>query len=229
MRNFDETPRATVVSILPMKIYEAKPGVICPSLPARIPKARYEDKEIVAYHVCNGIRYQYVPGFPENDPRETVVHIVPAFEIATAICDDYISAKMAFTRALDEDDLAAIPGLMPLDGFFKVEEIKIKFKDQIEKLFAQQDKWFTILLRLADDDWQRFRTHKTITDEQRLAAKCLKIERDWSIDASKSGFIKCQFCRQSIDIEAIICGFCREVVKPEVYKKLHTPKIEKSA
>jgi hypothetical protein len=229
MLNLDERFKATVVSILPMKLYESKPGVLSASLPARIPKADFEKREVISYYVADGVRFQYVPGYEdEKDPRSTVTHNVPALQIATAICDDYISSKMGFTTAEDGDDFRPIPGLMPLDGVFTPEEIKTKHADKLKTLFDQQIKWFDILVRLADEDWQRFRSHKMITDEQRIAAKCLKIERDWSIDASKAGFVKCPVCRQSIDSEAIVCSYCNVIIKPETYKKFQFTNSPKS-
>jgi len=220
MLNLDERFKATVVSILPMKLYESKPGVLSASLPARIPRADFDKREVVSYYIADGVRFQYVPGFEkENDPRSSVTHHVPALQIATAICDDYISAKMGVTTVDDEDELKPIPGLMPLDGVHTPDDVKTKFADKLKNLFDQQIRWFDILVRLADEDWQRFRSHKMITDEQRMVAKCLKIERDWSIDASKAGFVKCPVCRQSIDSEAIVCSFCRTIIKPESYKK----------
>lgn len=220
MINIDEKFKATVVSILPMKLYESKPGVLSASLPARIPKADFDKREVVSYYVADGVRFQYIPGFEdEKDPRSTVTHNVPALQIAIAICDDYISAKMGVSSSGDEDEIKPIPGLMPLDGVFTPDDVRTKHADKLERLFNQQIKWFDVLVRLADEDWQRFRSHKLITDEQRIAAKCLKIERDWSIDASKAGFVKCPVCRTQIDSEAIVCSSCRAVIKPEAYKK----------
>jgi hypothetical protein len=209
--------KATVASILPMKIYEFKPGVYPASF--HIPKANFDLKEIVVHPVFDAVRYQYIGEMHGG----TVQHHVPAFQVANAVVNDYVEAKMCVFNG-EEPEKTARPGLIAFEGVFTADEIKIQFMKEIELLFVQQNNWFLRLVQYADDEWTRYQNHKIITDEQRLAANCLKFERDWNIDASKAAFIKCQFCQVAISIAAIICSSCKEIVKPEAYKKLHINK-----
>jgi len=205
--------KATIVSILPMKLHEFKPGVYPASF--NIPKANFDKKEIVVVHVYDGIRYQYIGELNGG----SIQHQVPALQIAQAVVNDYVEAKMCCFNA-EEVENSAKPGLLAFDGVYRPDEVRTKFKYETDLLFTQQNNWFLNLVRFADDDWQKYQNHKIITDEQRLAANCLKLERDWNIDVAKAAYIKCSFCQTSISVAAIICPSCKEIVKPEAYKKL---------
>lgn len=216
MTGLSEVLKATVISILPWKLYEHKPTVYSSTLPARIPAADFDKKEVVVYHLADGVRRQYVPGFPqENDPRSIVHYPVPALQIAEALVNDYIQAKDCVYLG---DESPAIPGLQAFDGVYDIIELKTRFKDDLESLFDRQNRWLLSLVQKADDDWQRYHNHKMLTDEQRIASKCLHLERDWNIDVSKAGQVRCPVCQSHVAISAIVCSFCRAIINPEKYK-----------
>lgn len=215
MHGLDETLKVTLVSILPWKIYEHKPTVYSFTLPARIPAADFEKKEVVVYHLTDGIRRQYVPGFGEKDPRSITQYPVPAMQIAESIVNDYTQAKDCTDLG---EETPAIPGLKAFDGVHDVLSIKVRFKPEIESLFARQNQWLLNLVQRADDEWQRYHNHKIITDEQRIAAKCLHLDRDWNIDISKAAMIKCPVCQTHVSALAIVCAFCKAVINTEKYK-----------
>ena len=177
---------------------------------------RRVSKEVVVHPVFDAVRYQYLG----EQNGGSISHHVPALQVAEAVVRDYVDAKMCVFNG-EEPEQTAKPGLASFEGSFSADEVKTRFPKEIELLFKQQINWFLRLVQYADDEWTRYQNHKVITDEERLAANCLKLERDWNIDVSKAAYIKCQFCQTSISIAAIICPSCKEIVKPETYKKLH--------
>jgi len=80
---------------------------------------------------------------------------------------------------------------------------------------------------MADDDWEKSRQHKFISDIQRYAAKSLKLVRPWIISTiTDQGLIKCVACQSNIDSKAIICPNCRCIIDMDKYKTLQFAEVK---
>lgn len=198
--------RATVISLVPFPIAEFKPGIypgffeIEPSTDNVPQLLVVEDSK---YHV-------------EIDENRTITVKCPAEDIARSIVEDYVSANLAFD--IEED---ASPAIFWKPGKFDLEGVKSNFSKDIEYQLGRQIRWFNKLVRMADDDWEKTRQHKAISDIQRYAAKALKLARPWVIvSAVQEGIIKCIACQQTVDAKAIVCPFCKCILNMDKYKTL---------
>lgn len=83
---------------------------------------------------------------------------------------------------------------------------------------SAQRKWFISLVKLADDDWQRYHSHHMVSDIQRTAARELGLKRDWVMSIPDEELPKvsgCPFCGMNLlNPEAPICPTCGKVHNP---------------
>lgn len=209
---------ATLVSIVPFPIAEFKPGIY-PGF-FQIPAARSSElPEILVvgesvYHV-------------EIDENRTITVKCTPEDVAKSIVDDYIISNLAYTSKTETEDVAA-PGVTWFPGKLNIGDIISKYSKALVELKEQQDRWFKKLIRIADDDWEKTRQHKFISDMQRFAAKSLNLERPWVISPKhESGSTKCLACQSLISVEAIICPSCKMIINMEKYKKLQFAEVAK--
>lgn len=213
---------ATIVSIYPKDVIERKSAHLEPST-FRIPACLNE----------KGISY---PDFgpitvPILDAKtkfyrmegEWIEAPIIAFSLAKSIVYDFVSS------CLDVDissDSFIGPGLFAIDGSYdradKVIEnydekkandwVRTEFGKELERIHLAQDRWFQLLVRRADNEFARTRSHRSVSDVHRLAARRLGIERDWTKDITLQAILKCPACRLSIDPLAVICPNCKFVL-----------------
>lgn len=198
--------KATLISICPFPIAEFKPGIY-PGF-FEIPGSKNEVPEVLVigdsiYHV-------------EINENNTITVRCSADTLAQSIVSDYVISNIAYS-----EENEACPGVSWVEGEHTSTSILTKYSDLISQLRVRQRNWFVELVKMADDDWEKTRQHKFISDTQRYAAKSMKLQRPWIITAENSaGFMKCLACQTLISTEAIICPSCRFIVDNEKYSKL---------
>lgn len=199
--------KCTIVSIVPFPIHEVKPGLF-PS-EYKIDAAKEGTFETLV--VDDATYFVYI-----DMERGSLKLRCMAEDLAESIVSDFRRSCLA----VDED---SGPGM-----FFVREE---KTKEQISRECAvlliearkRQISWFKRLVELADDDWEKTRQHKAISDLQRFAAKALRLERPWLIDLAKqvnTMSLICPSCVTSIHPDSVVCPNCRVVINPDKYKQL---------
>ena len=202
---------STVISICPMAInpYSGfKPG-ISPAVP-EIPAAKEND--FVVVHIPDSQRAVYVMD------GKSLWSMVPGEQVAGAIASNYISSMMGI-----EHD--AFPGVKAIPGKFSKDEILKSFgwdeDNGLGGLKKVQLKWFTILVKMADDKWTNPMNpgkHRSISDIERAAAKSLGLNRDW-LTSVPTDQIKCPACRLYIPGDATICFNCKTPIGVQVAKE----------
>ena len=194
--------KTTIISLVPFDIEEQKPVY-----PGHffIPGAKEDDIEILV--VENVHCFKYI-----DMDRGTDKVAIDSEELAKAIVEDYVNSQLAVRPG---DNIA--PGLFYIPGEHTKIEVKTKYKDIISSYKKKQVNWFEILVRMADDDWEKTRQHKIISGIQRYAARYLNLNRPWLIEPQMT---KCIACRNTVETEAIICPTCKAILKPEEYKNL---------
>ena len=198
---------ATVVSLVPVPIHEFKPGLI-PEY-TDIPPAKSGDFEIL--HVTDAAHFLYLDH--ERGSRRIPE---PVSEYARAICEDYIAGQLEVSR---EDD--AFPGLFWVYGKLSKDVIKIQHKIELEEAIKRQIRWFERLVRKADDSWSEARRHDNIAHVMRIAARELKLEREWLIEDLKMGNQSCPACGSLLGPNLpVVCPNCRCVLDKEKFKAL---------
>lgn len=198
---------ATLISVVPFPIAEFKPGIY-PGF-FEIPACNRGVPEILVirdsvYHV-------------EIDENRTITVKCPAEDIAKSVVNDYITSNLEYNT---EDDSA--PGFFFKPGRLDLGLVLAKFEKDLIYHKDRQNRWFQRLVKLADDDWEKTRQHRAISDIQRYAAKSLNLIRPWIITpvpVSNEQLIKCGACQSSIDSKAVICPHCKCILNMEQYKK----------
>lgn len=193
----------TVISIFPQPIRETKPGQH-PS-EYNIPRCKdYDDPQII--YVDDAIDFHHVAG-------DQISVKVPIFGkvVAESLVKDFQAAMIL-------SDENVYPGLMYVEGKLGKEEVKKL--ETFDKLKKTQDEWALRLIQQADDDWAKTRQHKMITELQKHFCRRLGLKREWNVDIADAKTFACPACLELVSSKAIICRSCKNVLKPEEYKKL---------
>jgi hypothetical protein len=203
---------STVVSILPYEVKETKPGLIPPEF--KMPPVKNGDFELLIVERCHHAVY-----LDETRPRLVVPD--PSDVVAESIVMDHKKA-IALGYIPGESE----PGLDWVSGAFSNNaEGKALFKAQHSATLTQMERlqmrWFKELVRVADDDFAKYRLHKFITGLQRTAAAVLGItNREWLIETEiEEALSKCKYCFSAVHPEAIICHACHGILDDARYQK----------
>lgn len=198
---------ATLISIVPFKIQEFKPGIypgFFELAPCKNNVPEILNIQDSVYHV-------------EIDENRTITVKCQAEDIAKSLVSDYVVSNLQYSIEAN-----AAPGFMWKPGKLSVNDVLMKFGDDLAALRVTQMNWFSRLVQLADDDWEKSRQHKFISDMQRFAAKALGLDKPWIITPQTIELRteKCPACQTLVMPEAIVCSQCRCVLNFEKYEKL---------
>jgi hypothetical protein len=144
----------------------------------------------------------------------------PSDIVATSIVNDHKTAMIGYIGGEAEPGLAWVPGEFTNDEDGK-KAFTYSFPELIPELQEMQQRWFKNLVRLADDNWAKYRQHKFITDLERTAAASLSLtSREWLLDARvEEAMSKCKFCFTQVHPMACICPSCTGILDVERYKR----------
>lgn len=182
----------TVVSLLPWALNELKPGLIPESY--RIPEAK--DGKPGILHIKDARSNLYV----RDGKTFPITH--PAEEVANALVNDYCIAQL-------EQDSESRPAIFWVIGKYSADEIILKFKAELLEAKRKQNNWFMKLIRMADDDWEKTKQHRIITDVQRHAARSMGLlTKPWMQNIEPQEFVRCPACATLVDINAAVCQNC---------------------
>ena len=201
---------ATVVSILPFDIKEAKYGIYPTHYEVPSPK---NDEEFGLCYIpndCYGLIYQL-------DGKQIQVP-VPPWDVARAIVEDFRRAQLAATPF-------ASAGLFWLPGTYEREEVILKHQKELARVRKEQDEWYKLLVTMADDDYQKTKQRRAVSDLQRFAARSLGLERDWlSVVAEHLKF--CPMCGTELRKNVAKCFSCGFIVDQALHDSLMKASIE---
>jgi hypothetical protein len=195
-------PEVAIVSVFPFPINEDKPGLIPRYY--HIPAAK--DGDIEVYPVNPGIMIIDLV----DRPDKIRIDISPA-QIAMSLIRDFTSSQLEFTSD-------ASPGLFAVSGQgLTKEKIKKEYPNEIQKIREKQNNWFRRLVFLADDDWAKYKQHRLISSIQRIAAKQLKLEREWIIEVTPPK--SCPACGSTLpNANVAVCFKCGAIINESLAK-----------
>lgn len=196
----------TVVNFLPYSMEEVKPGLI----PERFYIPASQDGKPGILHVKDARSNLYI-----RDGRTYPISH-SAEEVSKAIVNDYNIAQL-------EADTTAHPAVFWIFGKISATALLTdeKYKDTIAEAKQRQNKWFMRLIKRADDDWNKYKQHRMITDIQRYAAQNMGMtNKEWFHSPEPEEFVKCPACRSMVEITSAICHNCKFVVNKERAIKL---------
>lgn len=199
----DKALACTVASFVPFTIQEQKPGLF----PGKFDIPASDTKTPQVIHIKNSIHYVYL-----DDTRGSIIARDPSDEVAASICNDFINSQLGL-----KDD--ARPALLWFPGALNVAEIMEEYKAECLKAKQFQYNWFVELVKIADDDWQRYHKHTVISDFQRKIANIMGLspeKHEWMseqvFEAQNSPAPKlCVACKSAIHADAAVCPVCRAI------------------
>ena len=198
--------KSTIVSSIPMAIDEQKIGIIPTGY--RIPAATEENP--IQTLLLSGAKYGLYTG---NENNEWIYLPVDSMELANAICNDFCSA-------LPEISINRRPAVFPLDGEVSAEDVASHYGSVYDEAMEKQIGWFKRLVSIADDEWQKFRQHRMISNLQRTAVDYLGLEREWRNAVTPSELMRCPACASTCIPNVVVCANCRCVLDAERFKSL---------
>lgn len=202
--------KSSVISIVPFAIDEEKPGIYPGHF--EIPPAKDNIPQILVI----GESIHYVE---TADPDRSIPVVNPSYKVAASIVNDYINSQLGIPP-----NKTAIcgPGIFWKVGVYDLSRIHKECADELKKQEQRQFNWFTELVRIADDDWEKTHQHRAISDMQRFAAKWLKLNRPWivSLESTKFTNIDCPGCGNSLRPDIVVCPTCKVILNPTKYKTL---------
>lgn len=201
--------KCTVVSLVPFDIREPKPGLN----PGEF-FIKASDGIIPSVLVVSEGTY----GIYLDGDRGTLRARTSSAEVSRSIFEDYINSQLA----VDDE---CRPALFAVPGALTVKEVMERHKEELAEALAAQNKWFSKLVKMGDDSWNRYHQHGAITDLMRHAAKSLNLieEKDWMKVENKvvPQELKCPACQSTlVAATQAICQVCHCVVNKEAYDKL---------
>jgi hypothetical protein len=201
----------TIVTILPYPLVEEKPGLVPGTF--IIPYTEPGDFNLVNIERC-----QHAVYLDSNRPRLIVPD--PSDLVARSVAYDHKTAMVCYEAGIAE------PGIDWVWGeYLPNENGKLAFAAAhgavLEGMKRLQDEWYVRLLRMADDDWARYRQHKFITGLQRTAAQVLgQTDRDWMVqNRIEESLSKCRFCFAQVHPVACISPSCHGILDKARYEK----------
>jgi len=189
--------KSTVVSILPIRIEEKK-HTLFPGCWVLEP-GTYDNPSCTIVGPSSWFR---------DDGEQAPILEIPVFsiEIAESLVVDYSNG------ILECDMGGRRPGLFFLEGAVTPLEVKTKHKARLDDAQAKQKAWFLQLVKVGDSLWARSSGNPTaISNDMRLAAKELGLEKPWTKDYAHVTLVPCKACGSMKNPNFAVCAVCKNV------------------
>lgn len=100
-------------------------------------------------------------------------------------------------------------------------EIKKKYPEQIALAKKKQENWARRLVKKADDDWNKWHSHRSISDIHIWAAEFLGLNRDYlNLESGKAmETMPCPACGTNINVGVAVCFNCKAILDREKAKQ----------
>lgn len=188
--------RATVVSIYPKEREERKctiePGLFI------VPAGSMDKPGVLVVGPSSWWR--------EIDEEQPLLEIpVGSIQIAESVVRDWANGIFACNMG------DSMPGWFYVAGEHTSEDIKTKFKGELEKANQKQRKWYDNLVNAADSLWARSQGNPlAISDDMRMAARELGLAdtKDWMKNFRAINMVRCKACGNLKNPEFPICASC---------------------
>jgi hypothetical protein len=195
---------ATLVSYYPLEFREFVP-FLYPS-EYIIPPSNGKDPQILViedgFYIVDNRNVENAPGMRIE---------VPAERIAYSLINDF---RLSSAHATE----TAYPAIFYVPEKVDVPTLLKKYNGLIQESLQAQKNWFRRLVQVADDNWQRYRMHRMITDLERLAAKTLGLDREWLNVLVE--LENCPACNTKVSKNQVVCHQCRFILNEAAYKNM---------
>jgi|SRR5688572_23961035 len=200
--------KSTVVSIFPKPIHETKwtlmPGEFF------IAPGSYEKPAILIVEPSSWWR--------DFDAEQPLLEIpVGSFQIAHSIVNDYCNSIFMSDMGDNMPGLFCIPGCKynkenKASPELTLQWVKLEYKSWLDKANINQKNWYQSLVKAADHYWSKTGgSPLSISDDMRLAANELGLDRPWIKEMQAVTSVKCFGCGLLKNPQYPICPHCRTI------------------
>lgn len=191
----------TVASLVPFEIREEKPGLH----PGRfyIPASDMKIPQII--HVETAYHYVYL-----DQDRKSLRVPDPSDQVAKSIVEDYVSSQLGI------DDNSK-PAIFWIPDELSAGAILEKHGAEVLLNLKLQKNWMLNVVRIADNDWNRYHQHNVVSEFQRKCAEYIGWKADdheW-MNQPVTETVKCKACHSDAPLGAVVCPVCRAILDEE--------------
>ncbi len=196
---------STVVSIYPRTITEQKPTMFPGEF--QIPGGSVDNPGILVVGSSSWFRE-----VNENEPLLEIP--VSSVLVANSIVVDWRNGILANSPNQN-------PGMFFVPGEYDKAKLLKEKKNELDLAVKQQRAWFAEQCKIADILWARSNGNPiVISNDARLGAETLKLEKPWMQDFKSLEMGACPACGALRNPAFPICGECKTIVNMEQFKKL---------
>src|SRR5712692_36181 len=157
--------------------------------------------------------------FKETEEGQPYLEIQnSSIHVAESIIRDYANGLIGC------DMHNSMPGLFFIPGeYTKITVMAVpNFKQRLEDARNKQKNWYMELVKLADVDWARTNGNpRAISDDSRLAANKLNLQKTWLQNFEAAQLINCKGCGHLVNPNYPICSNCKMVINEAKAKELN--------
>jgi|SRR6185437_3479763 len=201
--------KTTLVSVCPFTIHEVKPTIFPGSF--TIEAAPDNDFTILIIGPSSWFK-EMEEGQPFLEIQSS--SIIMAQSLITDFCNGLIGCDM----------VDAMPGLFFIPGAYNKQSILKSefFEEKLASARRKQKNWFFELVKIADMDWARTNGNPiAISDDARMAAQKLGLQKPWIKDFQTIELVPCKACGELINGLFPVCRHCHAVVDEAKAKELN--------
>ena len=156
-------------------------------------------------------------GGEEIDENQPLLEIpVSSVQVADSVVNDYCNGLLACNMS------DRMPGIFYLPGDVTVEKLKKEYFQQLLRAQANQKRWYTELIKMADIMWALMNGNPlSISDDARLACKELNVSnKPWLGDIQAMELVRCIACGSLRNPRFPVCQTCKAIADPAKAKEL---------
>lgn len=201
--------KATIISIFPKVMPPEKKPTIQPGI-FQIPYGTFTKPGLLVVGPSSW--------WKETDEGQPLLEIPhSALTVAHSVVRDWAVGLLACDMGDIRPGVFYIPGEITEADLIK----KVEYKALLEQANVRQKNWFAELVRIADTLWARTNGNPlTISDDMKLAAKELGLEKPWIKDFTHISMVNCKACGALKNPAYPVCPNCKSVDNPEAAQKL---------
>lgn len=209
----------TIVSVLPKPILENRPMMQPPTF--LIPAAPEGEFSILVVNSGVWLKEIELDNFQEM--------YIPSAILAKSIIEDSTFSMLGASPTIG-------PGVFMIPGKFTIGELRKdpvivldpdhpetarKFSTYLKDAYERQRRWYNEIITQTDSLWARSNGNPlVVSDDARLAAKELKVSRDWMQNFSAIEKEACKACGNLVNPSYPVCPNCKTIINEAKAKEL---------
>lgn len=154
----------------------------------------------------------------ETDEHSPLLEIPnSAVQVADAVVNSYCSGLLGFSKNKSQ------PGIFWVPGGYTVKDLKTNptLIAELTKVKVWQDTYWSNLIKMADALWSKTGGNPlSISEDMRIAAKQIGVEKDWMQNFGMMEKVSCQACGSPRNPKFPVCPNCKAVVDTKTFEAL---------